>query len=141
MCGVSFNHLVGANEQRRWHSDAESLRRFEVDDQFNVGRKLDRQVGGLGAFQYSVHVVRRTMVAPIQIDAVADKAARIDMLAIAIDRGQPLRRCGLGNRLPRKNEHTALLNDHRLDASLGEGLVCRVDIGGGPHFRRHDLDL
>jgi hypothetical protein len=27
-----FDHLVGANEQGRWHSDAESLGRFEVDD-------------------------------------------------------------------------------------------------------------
>jgi len=30
-----FNHLVGPNEQRQGHSDAERLGRFEVDDQFN----------------------------------------------------------------------------------------------------------
>jgi hypothetical protein len=27
---LSFNHLIGAN--KHWHSDAESLGRFEVDD-------------------------------------------------------------------------------------------------------------
>src|SRR6516162_3515510 len=30
--GTLFNHLIGPNEQRRWHSEAESLGRFEVDD-------------------------------------------------------------------------------------------------------------
>jgi hypothetical protein len=26
-----FDHLVGANEQRRWHCEAERVRGFEVD--------------------------------------------------------------------------------------------------------------
>jgi hypothetical protein len=30
-------------------------------------------------------------------------AVYVDMLTIAVDRGQPLRRCGLGNRLPCKS--------------------------------------
>jgi hypothetical protein len=31
-----FDHLVGAREQRRRHIDAECLRGFKVDDQFEL---------------------------------------------------------------------------------------------------------
>jgi hypothetical protein len=136
-----FDHLVGPNEQRRWHSEAKSLRRSEVDDQFNVGRKLDRQVGGLRAFEYPVDVIRRPVSTPLEVGTVTDQASRVDVLAIAVDRGQPLRRRGFGNRLPCKEQHVALLDDHRLDAGRGQGLVRRVNIGGGAHLRGHDLDF
>ena len=47
----SFNHLVGAGEQRRWHLDAERLGGFEVDHELEFGRLLHRQIGGLRAFE------------------------------------------------------------------------------------------
>src|SRR5262249_5632567 len=42
-CAVSFNHLVGANEQRRGHSEAERLCRLDIDRQQHLVRELDRQ--------------------------------------------------------------------------------------------------
>jgi len=43
----SFDHLVGALQQRCRHFDAERLGGLEVYDQFELGRLLDRQVGWL----------------------------------------------------------------------------------------------
>src|SRR5499427_10301117 len=41
---TSFDHLVGAGEQRRRHVNAERLSGFQVDHQFEFGRLLDWQV-------------------------------------------------------------------------------------------------
>jgi hypothetical protein len=56
------NHLIHPRENRRRNLDAERLHRLEVEDQFELRRLLDRQVGGLGASQDTVHVGRRLPV-------------------------------------------------------------------------------
>jgi hypothetical protein len=40
-----FDHLVGASEQSRRHFEANGLSRFEVDDELELRRLLDRDVG------------------------------------------------------------------------------------------------
>src|ERR1700731_1209704 len=42
---ASFDHLVGAGEQRRWHSQAECLGGLEIYHQFKLCGLLNRQVG------------------------------------------------------------------------------------------------
>src|SRR5215475_12502226 len=48
----SFDHLIGAVEQRRWHLQPDRLCRPQIDDELEFVRLLDRDVGGLGAAQY-----------------------------------------------------------------------------------------
>jgi hypothetical protein len=43
----SFNHVVGAREQHRRHGESECLSRFEIDDEFELSRPLNRQIGRL----------------------------------------------------------------------------------------------
>src|SRR5262245_52344998 len=43
-----FDHPVGAGEQRRRNYETERSRRDQVDNQIELGRLLDRQVGGFG---------------------------------------------------------------------------------------------
>src|SRR5262245_21462267 len=63
----SFDHLVGGHEQAGWYRQAERLRRFEVDDRFELGRRLHRKVGGLVSAQDTVDIGRRL---PIDVDVV-----------------------------------------------------------------------
>src|SRR5215510_12521093 len=42
---TSFDHLVGAGEERRRHVEAERARGLQVDDELELGRAHDRQVG------------------------------------------------------------------------------------------------
>ena len=46
-----LNDLIRPQEQRRRDGEAERLRGFEVDDQFELRGLLDWQVGGLGTMQ------------------------------------------------------------------------------------------
>src|SRR5262249_56460611 len=52
----SFDHLIGGKEQAGWHGQAKRLRRFEVDDRFELGRRLHRKVGGLVSAQDAVDI-------------------------------------------------------------------------------------
>src|SRR3954462_14650572 len=47
----SFDHLVGAGEQRRWQVEADRLGGFEVYHQFVLCRRLHREVGRLLALE------------------------------------------------------------------------------------------
>ena len=67
-----FDHLIGAREQRRWHSHAECLGGLQVDNERELRRLLDRKVGGLGAFENTIDIGRRLAELRNKIEAVRD---------------------------------------------------------------------
>jgi hypothetical protein len=110
--GVSFDHLVGAGEERRRHFDAERLCCLEIDDKLVLGRCLHRQVGGLLTFQDATGIAGG---APKRIDGirtVRNQAAIVDKEVHVIDRRQsvPSRQrnnqlaMNDGQRVPRHNQ-------------------------------------
>ena len=57
--GDLFDHLVGELRQVRPNLEAEHFRRFEIDDLFELGRRLRREVGRSFTFEDTVDVPSR----------------------------------------------------------------------------------
>ena len=55
---MSFNDVVGTQEQGRSHFQAEHSGGLEIDGQFEFGRLLDRKIAGLCALENPIHVRR-----------------------------------------------------------------------------------
>src|SRR6266436_10294459 len=88
----SFDHLVGAREQRRRHIEAERLNGFKIDDQLVLGRRLHWQVGRLLALEDAVDVAGRAAILVDRIRPVRDQAAARDEETCPVDRGRHLER-------------------------------------------------
>ena len=71
--GASFDHLVGAGEQRRWHFEAERLRGFEIDDEFELGGLHHRQIGRCGAFEDSPDIKTGLAIRIRNAGSIADQ--------------------------------------------------------------------
>jgi hypothetical protein len=56
---ASFDHLVGAAEQRGWHVKAERLGRFQIEHQLVFGRRLHRKVSGFLALEDAIDITGR----------------------------------------------------------------------------------
>src|SRR5215472_5914940 len=55
---LSFDHLVSTGEKRGWHSEAQRLRGFDVDNQLEAASLYDRQIPRPGTLQNAIDIVR-----------------------------------------------------------------------------------
>src|SRR3954451_3344282 len=74
-CPSLLDHLSGTGEGQRLHSEAERLRSFEVDDQLEAGRLLNRKIGGLGALENIADQNAALVINRRGVRAIADQAA------------------------------------------------------------------
>src|SRR5215469_12145865 len=58
--GNSLDHLVGGHLHDQRHRDAERLRRFEIDDEFDLGRLHHRKLGGLLTLEDAIDIEGRS---------------------------------------------------------------------------------
>src|SRR5262249_15134117 len=102
----SFDHLVGAGEQRWRNIEADSLGRDQIDDKIIIGRLLDRQIARLGAAQDLVHVLGGAAEKRVEIRPIRHERAGLSMLAGINDGREPRTRrkceyaCAVGGNEP-----------------------------------------
>src|SRR5262245_9411929 len=75
-----FDHLVGAGEQRGVHVDAERLGGREINNEIELGRLLDREVGWLRPPQNLVDKVASTPEQVWEVWSIRHQAARFDVV-------------------------------------------------------------
>src|SRR6266567_8045357 len=73
-----FDHLIGRCEQRCRDCYSESFCGPHVEPQFDLSWLLDRQIGGIGSPQNSLHVVSRPDQKFLPWRTVREKAAESD---------------------------------------------------------------
>src|SRR6516162_9705023 len=87
-----FNNLISAGQERRRHSEAKCLGRFEVDHQLVFGRALHWKVGGLFALEDTIDVASRLPAWIDRVRSVGDEATVTDEETNRIDRRQSVSR-------------------------------------------------
>src|SRR5262245_60594730 len=86
----SFDHLVGAREQHCGHFETEYLARLQVDDELELGRPQDRQVGRPLALKNAPAIDADLASEVCKVRSVAYQPASFDALTPGVDRRHPM---------------------------------------------------
>src|SRR5689334_9828697 len=87
--GLFLDHLVGGRQEAPRHIEAERLGGLHIDDELILGRRLNRKVSWLLAFEDAVKVACRAYVGVDSRRPVGEETATIGEIAERIDRRQP----------------------------------------------------
>ena len=124
----SFDHLVGAQQERRRQLDADRFGGLEIDDQLKPGRLLDRQIGGLRTVENLRHVGGDAAQARLDMDSVGHEPARLDVGPEDEHRRKAVLKGQLRDVALVRGKQGTGQNEQHLRRALGQGPECRIDI-------------
>src|SRR6185503_8700367 len=99
-----FDHSVSTAQYRWWDRQSERLRGLEVDDQFELRRLLDWEVGGLGVLQDLVDVGRGLAKLLGSIGPIRHEKARFNLFHSVCHRRETVLPCQLGGSLAARDD-------------------------------------
>src|SRR5215207_11274049 len=122
-----LDYFISAGQERVWHPKAKPLCGLQIDDQLELGRLLNRQVGGLGTLEDPTDVEARQAVSPRDAGPVTDQAAKFDEIALVVDRWNCVtcRQRHKGSSLT--GEKGTAADQHRLSPGLDGPRECSVE--------------
>jgi hypothetical protein len=134
----SFDHLIGAAEQREGNGETKRLCDFEVDDQLNFHGLLDRQTGGIGSVENLAGIDAGLAICIGKTGSVAHQAAGRGELTQRVNCRQRVARRKFDELMWPGDEERIDVNAERADSLLnerGEGCL-KVAIGAGLNDRQ-----
>src|SRR6185295_11499268 len=84
------NHFVRPNQHVRRDRQSDLLRSLEIDDEFKLGRLLDREIRGLCAFENFVYIGGGAAVEFGQVHAVVHETPGFHMFSPTIYHWEPV---------------------------------------------------
>src|SRR5262249_17248777 len=136
----SFDHLVGAGEERRRNFEAKRPSGVEVDDQLYLGGLLDRQVGRLLAFENPPSVDAGLTIRVRDPAPVAHQAAGRGEFAKLVDRGHRMAERECGELAGSGDKERVGAADHERGCSqLHQGCEHRIEVAFGARMKHMEL--
>src|SRR6266436_4952621 len=136
---TSLDHLVGGHKQFVGYFKAEHPGGGEVDDEIELGRLLDRDVGWLRSAQNLIDIVASAPEEVWEVGSIGHQTSRFDVLPLIIGRRQ--------SRAERQGVDANPVGDHERVASDIKGLRAALerlergsDIFGAPNFECDDIE-
>src|SRR6476620_11829783 len=128
--GSLFDDLIGGDQQARWNCQAKCLRRFAVDDSFELRRRLHRKVSGFCTAQDAVDIGCPLSGQIDEVSPVIHETARCDENTDRVNRGQAMLGCQRDNEITMDNGR-GIWRQHQSAIRLtGVDVDGALDVGG-----------
>ena len=137
--GHSFNHLVGASNQRLRDLDAERVGSLEIYDQLDFSGLLDRQITGLFAVENVPGIDADVTMRVRKAVSIADQAAGQGVLAKWVHRGDRVAQGQCGELLAPAIKKWITADHERAGSQSGQGCEDRIEFALGA--RMQDMEL
>src|SRR4029453_6954233 len=101
---------------------------FQIDDQFEHGGLLDRQVGGVCALEDFVHVGRGAAIQVAKARSIRYETPEVNELPRVEHRGQPMLSGKIDDALSLSEEHRARKHEEGLGALADHRRECAAEL-------------